>query len=460
MVSQIILGAPGAQPTVLEAMSTSLTGVSADAKSTTNDSFLRHDTYFFKDGNITFLVDGTLYCVHRYFFSRDSVYFSTKFSQLGVRDHESLNTVISLSDVERSDFEAFLSVIYPTNFDEHNLSYDQWRSVLHLSTRWGFASLRKLALRLVKPPTPCDQLLLARTYGIDHWVLPSLSALCERTTPISLNEARQMRIEDVVLVATVREDIHNDGTKTEIPLRIEATQTRIAQTAGDVIGPASLKSIAVPKAPVLAEAVNAGPVAEGDSDNGSKTVATSPEEDNSDKRGSDEHLVSPSTVLASSKMQRIDKTQPPKAGASVVSLGENNKQEVEQQTQEATSENMSGDRVEEEHPSEPKDGTSEKESKKTEEETRETGPGVDLGADKVKAETAPSDGPHIASTITEEPEAQEQSKKPEPADEASAAPTISRSASIATEPQAPARATPLYWRRLTSRYMSVGPQPS
>jgi len=439
MVSQIILGAPGAQPTVLEAMSTSLTGVSADAKSTTNDSFLRHDTYFFKDGNITFLVDGTLYCVHRYFFSRDSVYFSTKFSQLGVRDHESLNTVISLSDVERSDFEAFLSVIYPTNFDEHNLSYDQWRSVLHLSTRWGFASLRKLALRLVKPPTPCDQLLLARTYGIDHWVLPSLSALCERTTPISLNEARQMRIEDVVLVATVREDIHNDGTKTEIPLRIEATQTRIAQTAGDVIGPASLKSIAVPKAPVLAEAVNAGPVAEGDSDNGSKTVATSPEEDNSDKRGSDEHL-------------------PPKAGASVVSLGENNKQEVEQQTQEATSENMSGDRVEEDHPSESKDGTSEKESKKTEEETRETG--ADLGADKVKAETAPSDRPHIASSLTEEPEAQEQSKKPEPADEASAAPTISRSASVASEPQAPARATPLYWRRLTSRYMSVGPQPS
>src|SRR6267154_50038 len=184
------------------------------------------------------------------------------------------------------------------NFDEHNLSYEQWRSVLHLSTRWGFASLRKLALRSVKPPTPCDQLLLARTYGIDYWVLPSLSALCERTTPISLNEARRMRIEDVVLVATVREDIRNDGSKTEIPIRIEATQAKIAQNSGDVIGPASLKSVAVPKEPVLVEAVNAGPGAEGDSDNGSKTVATSPEEDNSDKRGSDEHLVSPSAVLA------------------------------------------------------------------------------------------------------------------------------------------------------------------
>lgn len=56
MVSQITLGAPDAQPTVLEAMSTNLTGVSADTNPTSKDSFLRHDTYFFKDGNITFLV--------------------------------------------------------------------------------------------------------------------------------------------------------------------------------------------------------------------------------------------------------------------------------------------------------------------------------------------------------------------------------------------------------------------
>jgi hypothetical protein len=266
-----------------------------------------------------------------------------------------------------------------------------------------------------------------------------------------------MRIEDVVLVATVREDIRNDGSKTEIPHLIEVTQARIAQTGGDVIGPASWKSVAVPKEAVLAEAVNVGPATEVDSDNGSKTVATSPEEDDSDKRGSDEHLVSPGAFLASVEMQRIDKAQPQTAGASVESLGKNNKQEVEQQVQESTSENMSGDRVEEDHPSESKDGTSEKESKKTEEETSK---GADLEADKVKAETVPGEAPRIANTLTEEPEAQEPSKKPERADEASAPPAISRSSSVAQEPQPQARATPLYWRRLTARYMTVGPQPS
>ncbi|KAI0302319.1 hypothetical protein B0F90DRAFT_205174 [Multifurca ochricompacta] len=46
----------------------------ASMSPTGDDTFLRHGKYFFKDGNITFLVDGTLYCVHRYFFSRDSIF--------------------------------------------------------------------------------------------------------------------------------------------------------------------------------------------------------------------------------------------------------------------------------------------------------------------------------------------------------------------------------------------------
>ena len=58
-------------------------------------------------------VDGTLYCVHRYFFSRDSVYFSTRFDQLDIRDHEALTIAISLSNVERKDLDAFLSILYP-----------------------------------------------------------------------------------------------------------------------------------------------------------------------------------------------------------------------------------------------------------------------------------------------------------------------------------------------------------
>ena len=113
------------------------------------------------------------------------------------------------------------------DFEENQFSYEEWKSVLHLSTRWGFASIRRLALGSIDPPTAHDRLLLARTYSVDDWVVPALSALCERMTPLSLSEARQMSIEDVVVVSTVREDIRSHGLQVdsaEISLRIEAEQ--------------------------------------------------------------------------------------------------------------------------------------------------------------------------------------------------------------------------------------------
>ena len=121
-----------------------------------------------------------------------------------------------------------------SDFEGHALSFEQWKSVLHLSTRWGFASLRRLALGSIEPPTPFDQLLLARAYSVDHWVLPALSALCERTVPLSLSEARGMNIEDVVLVTTVREDIRHHTLQVdpdEIPHCIEAAQAGMVAIA-------------------------------------------------------------------------------------------------------------------------------------------------------------------------------------------------------------------------------------
>ena len=111
------------------------------------------------------------------------------------------------------------------DFEEHNLSYQQWKSVLHLSTRWGFASIRKLALKLINPPTPHDRLVLARTYAVNQWVVPALTALCERAPTLTLAEARQMRLEDVVLVAAVREEARTDVLRTDtakIARRVEA----------------------------------------------------------------------------------------------------------------------------------------------------------------------------------------------------------------------------------------------
>lgn len=96
-------------------------------------------------------------------------------------------------------------------------TFEEWSAILDLSTRWGFTSIRDLAIRCMKPPTPLDRLILARKHAVDEWILPALLELCERPEPIDLEEARLMDFEDVVLVGSVRQTVRSstltvDGT--------------------------------------------------------------------------------------------------------------------------------------------------------------------------------------------------------------------------------------------------------
>jgi hypothetical protein len=102
-----------------------------------------------------------------------------------------------------------------SDFSQYYLHEDQWESVLRLSTLWGFATMRQLALESIHPATSFDRLLLARTYSVGPWLAAAISALCERTEPLSLDEARQMRIEDVVIISTIREDIRDHALQVD-----------------------------------------------------------------------------------------------------------------------------------------------------------------------------------------------------------------------------------------------------
>jgi hypothetical protein len=93
--------------------------------------------------------------------------------------------------------------------EEH--SVEELSSILDLSTRWGFTSIRELAIRCLKPSTPDQRLILGRKYGVDQWIPLALQELCERPQPLTPDEARLMDLEDVVLVGSVREKIRNQA---------------------------------------------------------------------------------------------------------------------------------------------------------------------------------------------------------------------------------------------------------
>lgn len=109
--------------------------------------------------------------------------------------------------------------------------------------------LRRLALKSTEPPNAFEQLVIARTCGVDDWVLPALSALCERRQPLSLEEARQMIIEDVVLIVTVREEIRSNGLPIDtagIPRHVERI---LAHTASEDVSPANSENDAAVNEP-------------------------------------------------------------------------------------------------------------------------------------------------------------------------------------------------------------------
>jgi hypothetical protein len=162
-----------------------------------------------------------------------------------------------------------------------------------LSTRWGFATQRNLALKSIKPPNSFDQLLLARAYNVDHWVLPALSALCKRTKPTSLKEARQLSIEDIVLIATVREEIRVGPffDMAGIERRIEAAQLRLVDVASDDLSSVFPESKVAEKESPKEAVTCTG--AKADSYNGTEEVAVAITSKAADIQGSDEHPVSP-----------------------------------------------------------------------------------------------------------------------------------------------------------------------
>ncbi len=90
-------------------------------------------------------------------------------------------------------------------------SFEEWSFVLDLSTRWGFTSFRDLAIRCIKPPDPLKKLLLARKHAVEKWTLPALLEICSRSEPLSLEEARLMDYEDVMLVGSVRQAVRSSA---------------------------------------------------------------------------------------------------------------------------------------------------------------------------------------------------------------------------------------------------------
>ncbi|KZV85853.1 hypothetical protein EXIGLDRAFT_725480 [Exidia glandulosa HHB12029] len=177
--------------------------------------YMRHREYYFDDGNVTFLTDGILFNVHRYWFKRDSPAFRAMFSMPpphgevaeGCSDDNPIRLAVSAVD-----FERFLWILYPPVIGTLKpASLDEWTSVLSLASMWECENIRALAIREMEGLCgPVQKISLARRFDISAWLLPAYAALTTRAAPLCVEEGEMLGVETTIRLAQARERYRAD----------------------------------------------------------------------------------------------------------------------------------------------------------------------------------------------------------------------------------------------------------
>ncbi|KZV76889.1 hypothetical protein PENSPDRAFT_645975 [Peniophora sp. CONT] len=164
----------------------------------------KHSRFFYSGALVTLVVEGTLYRVHEYLFTTNSLFWSEK---LNARTDKAAS--IKFEDVSAPDLDALLTILYDTNFQEYDLeTTEDWESVLRLATRWKFNNIRTLAITKLDPlATPLQKLVMARAFDVPKWLQPSLVALCMRPGPLTLAEGKKLSTEDLISITSTREAV-------------------------------------------------------------------------------------------------------------------------------------------------------------------------------------------------------------------------------------------------------------
>ena len=65
--------------------------------------------------------------------------------------------------------------------------------MLHLSAKWGFESIKLLAIdKLTAHAAPIDKIVLGRRYGIDDWLPGAYEVVCMRADPLTVEEGTKL----------------------------------------------------------------------------------------------------------------------------------------------------------------------------------------------------------------------------------------------------------------------------
>ncbi|KAF5379987.1 hypothetical protein D9615_006273 [Tricholomella constricta] len=191
----------------------------------------RHEEYYIHDEMAVFLVENTLFKVHRHFLIQESEVFRGMFAcpprpdgPEGMDDKKP----IPLPGVLRREFERLLDFFYhgmyptrlggrvtlipcsPDQCSHESQHLTDWIELLSISTRFVLKRVRQCAIEAIEACNglnPIEKIVLAEKHDIPRWRVPAIEALCQRIKPIGIDEARKIGLENAMLLAHAREAV-------------------------------------------------------------------------------------------------------------------------------------------------------------------------------------------------------------------------------------------------------------
>ncbi|KAF7362459.1 ARID domain-containing protein [Mycena venus] len=159
----------------------------------------KHPRFFFMDGNVTVVVEKTLYKLHQYLFTKTDWYFE-------------INGAPTYLFENKKDFDRFLSVLYPSDYSKHECeTAEEWTSVLSIADHARMPDIRRLAIKhLAECAGPVDKIVLGHRYDVKEWLAPAYLALAMRSESITAAEGARLGVDALVRLAALQDEIYGN----------------------------------------------------------------------------------------------------------------------------------------------------------------------------------------------------------------------------------------------------------
>ncbi|KAH9006321.1 hypothetical protein EDB86DRAFT_3143778 [Lactarius hatsudake] len=180
-----------------------------------NRPTVRHEIYFFPDGDVIIRVEGTVFCVHTYFLTRESNRFRSMIISIVPcrRCRETPGTSesnpIVLRDATSEAFADLLWVFYNPEYSNYSgATLEKWKRILALAQQWGFVQVEQLCVRELEKLTipPVEKVKIYQDFNLNPELLyDSCVELVIRPEPLNLEEGRKLGLLTSMKIAHARE---------------------------------------------------------------------------------------------------------------------------------------------------------------------------------------------------------------------------------------------------------------